>query len=190
MHSIDQLSHCRAHAIPRDRNETPRARSGASVSPGHQNSRARAIRDSGFTLLELLVVLAIIALTITVSVGSIRSSGGVVRVQPLAVRVAADLRLARADAIAQSRPVEVIFDAKAHAYSIGGAGAAVKLPAGIAFTLVTSQEFQRSVDRARLVFFPDGSSTGGQLTLTDRRLDIVLSIDWLTGTVNARRVLR
>ena len=71
-------------------------------------------REAGFTLLEMIVVLAIMAMAIAFATSSISNSGGAVRLQPLAVRVAADLKLARADAISQNHPVEVEFDAKAH----------------------------------------------------------------------------
>ena len=143
--------------------------------------------DAGFTLLEMIVVLAILSLTIAATTVSVTGSRGVVRLQPLAVRVAADLKLARTEAVTQNRSVEVVFDAKANAYQIQGSRSAVALPAAIAFKLVTPEEFRRTTDSAHLVFFPDGSSTGGRLTLTDRSLSITLVIDWLTGAVTARR---
>jgi general secretion pathway protein H len=143
--------------------------------------------DNGFTLLEMLVVLAIMSMTIAAATISFRGSGGAVRLQPLAVRIAADLKLARAEAIAQNRPVEVAFDAAKHAYQVQGSRAAVVLPGSIGFTLVTPAEFRRNTDGAHLVFFADGSSTGGRVTLTDNRLAITLMVDWLTGAVTATK---
>ena len=143
--------------------------------------------DSGFTLLEMLVVLAIVSMTIAAATISIRGSGGAVRLQPLAVLVAADLKLARADAILQNRPVEVAFDAAKHAYQIQGHRSAVTLPRTIGFTLMTPAEFRRNADRAHLIFFADGSSTGGHVTLTNNRLAITLAVDWLTGAVTATK---
>ena len=143
--------------------------------------------DSGFTLLELLVVLAIVSMTIAAATISIRGSGGAVRLQPLAVLVAADLKLARANAISQNRPVEVAFDAVKHAYQVQGSRLAVTLPSSIGFQLVTPMEFRRNADGAHLIFFADGSSTGGRLTLSDSRLAITLMIDWLTGAVTATK---
>ncbi len=145
------------------------------------------INDHGFTLLEMLVVLAIMSMTIAATTISIRGSGGVVRVQPLAVRVAADLKLARAEAIAQNRSVEVAFNAVTHAYQVQGSRSPVALPSSIGFTLATPEEFRRSADGAHLIFFADGSSTGGRLTLSDKRLSITLIVDWLTGAVTATK---
>ena len=154
-----------------------------------RNGAAGSWHEAGFTLLELLVVLAIMAMTLFLAAASIRLSNGGTRLRPLAVSMAADIRLARTKAIAGNRSVGVNFDIKAHAYRIG-AGRAVALPRSIAFKLVTSEEFSRATDAGHLVFFPDGSSTGGRLTLSDRDLSITLMIDWLTGSVTARRLAR
>ena len=147
-------------------------------------------RETGFSLLEMIVVMAIMGLAIAVTASSIRGSSAQARVQPLAVRIAADLKLARADAMAQNRAVDVAFDARSHAYQVRGARQPVVLPAAIGFTLVTSPEFARLSDANRLVFYPDGSSTGAELTLTDNRVAITLVVDWLTGSVTARRTVK
>lgn len=145
------------------------------------------LRDLGFTLLEMLAVLAIMSMTITAATVSVRSSGGAARVQPLAVRVAADLKLARSEAIAQNRPVEVAFNAATRTYQVHGSRLPVLLPNSIGFELATPEEFRRSADDAKLIFFADGSSTGGRLTLSDKRRAITLMIDWLTGAVTAAK---
>ncbi len=145
------------------------------------------LRDLGFTLLEMLAVLAIMSMTITAATVSVRSSGGAARVQPLAVRVAADLKLARSEAIAQNRPVEVAFNAATRTYQVQGSRLPVLLPNSIGFELATPEEFRRSADDAQLIFFADGSSTGGRLTLSDKRRAITLMIDWLTGAVTAAK---
>ena len=146
-------------------------------------------REAGFTLLELIVALAIMGLTFALAAASIRLSNGGPRLQPVAVSMAADIRFARSEAMASNRTVGVNFDAKAHSYRIG-AGRPVALPRSVAFKLVASEEFRRASDVGHLVFFPDGSSTGGQLTLSDRDLSITLMIDWLTGSVTARRIAK
>ena len=149
-------------------------------------SNVDASSEAGFTLLELMVVLAILSLTITAAAVSFGNSGTTVRLQPLAVRVAADLKLARAEAMTQSRPVGVAFDPKTNAYQVAG-GRAVLLPRSVAFKLVTPEAFRRLTDSAQLVFFADGSSTGGELTLSDGRQSVTLLVDWLTGSVLAKK---
>ena len=163
------------------------ASAGPCVRRRLADRRTSALVDAGVTLFELLMVLAIMSLTIVASAASIEGSGGAIHLQPLAVRVAADLKLARAETTGLSRPVEVAFDAKAHAYRVAGVRAAVILPPTIAFKLSTSEKFRRTADGAQLVFLADGSSTGGELPLSDGRQSITLAVDWLTGSVVARR---
>ena len=169
--------------------DNPKTNLGADMHTRPRIGTASQRTDAGFTLLELLVVLAIMALTVALAAASIRLSRGGPRLQPLAVILAADIRSARTEAITSNRPVGVNFDVKSHAYRIG-AGRAVALPRTIAFKLATSEEFRRPTDVGHLVFFPDGSSTGGQLTLSDPNLSITLMIDWLTGSVTARRLVK
>ena len=135
----------------------------------------------------MIVVMAIMSVALAFAATTLRGGPAQARVQPVAVRVAADLKLARALAMAQNRPVEVAFDAGRHSYNVAGAGASVPLPAAIGYSLMTASALQRQSAGSRLIFYPDGSSTGAELTLTDKRVAITLVVDWLTGAVTARR---
>lgn len=136
--------------------------------------------------MELLVVLGILALTIAISVPALLGSNGSARLQPVSVQLAADLKSARVAAIVQSRPVSFVFNPSTRSYRVDGARAAVTLPKSIGLRLVTHNELVRTVEGSRLVFFPDGSSTGGQLTLFDQGRSITLQVTWLTGAVTLR----
>jgi len=37
--------------------------------------------------------------------------------------------------------------------------------------------------QARIRFFPDGSSTGGNIELSRKHREVRIDVDWLTGTV-------
>lgn len=157
----------------------------------HPAGRRRASSaERGFSLLELMIVVAIMALTVAVAASSLGRSSTAARLHPLAVRIAADLKLARADAMALNRPVDVAFEANSHAYRVSTARQPVVLPASIGYTFTPAPEFQRLTDADRLVFYPDGSSTGAELTLADGPVAVTLVVDWLTGAVTARRVQR
>jgi general secretion pathway protein H len=158
--------------------------------------KAQRVGDAGFTLLEMLIVLALMAIATTASTVSFRGGPNQVALLPVAALVAADLRSARAEAMQHSRVVEVRFDGRARTYLVQGAQSVKRLPDTIGFAFLTNNEGLRADYADRLLFFPDGSSTGGAVTLSSKATGtraeanqsltqraIVLSVDWLTGTV-------
>ncbi len=153
--------------------------------PSKANIRERG--DAGFTLIEMMVVLGLIALTLGISLPAFWNSRGSAQLRPLTAQLAAELRMARATAIIQNRPVSFVFDPKARVYQVPGVSRPTSLPASIGLTLTTSKELVRDSGSARLVFFPDGSSTGGKVTLFNRKESMTIQVEWLTGAVIAQR---
>ncbi len=139
--------------------------------------------DAGFSLLELLVVLAIISITFALSANSMRAAGNPARLQPMMQRMAADLRLARTVSIAKSRAIKISVDAAACTYSIETRGTTSIRPCAIALASGAAGASPAVSNSAEFAFFSDGSSTGGQFTLSDKRAAYTLRIDWLTGAV-------
>lgn len=129
---------------------------------------------AGFTLLEILVVLAVmgLALGIFVSRGPARSPA--LEVRGAASEVAQALRGARARAIAADRSVSFVMDAPRHQYRIEG-------EPPHAFPLALSVSLTAPAGAIR--FAPDGSSSGGRVALADGGHTTVVSVDWLTGRV-------
>ncbi len=140
-------------------------------------------RDGGFTLIEMLVVLAVLALIVGLIV-----SRGPARSQRLETDAAARglvgaLRVARAQAIAQNRPVGVSVDVAGHAYRTGD-GTLRTLPPALAIS-VTTVTGQTAGDRLGAISFaPDGSSTGGRIELAESGRVVRIGVDWLTGRVS------
>ncbi len=134
--------------------------------------------ERGFTLIEVIVVLAILALIagLVLARGPQRSAALDMRTASRAV--AGALRAARGRAIATNQRVPVRFDPRAATLRVG-AGPARALPAGIGLSVVAAAE-----QGAAILFLPDGSSTGGRVELAGegRRADV--GVDWLTGRVS------
>ena len=143
--------------------------------------------SAGFSLFEMLVVLGLIALTMTASILSMGSKARQEPLLPVVARVRTDLSAARNDAIQLGRIVEVRFDGQSRSYMVDSIAVTKRLPGHIGVVFSTAHEGLRADYANRLLFFPDGSSTGGQLSLTSGSSDVgravLLSVDWLTGAV-------
>src|SRR6476659_6460000 len=74
--------------------------------------------DDGFSLLELLVALAIFAFAIAIVAPNFRQSTGSDNLRLVSFRIASDLQAARATAIMERRPVSFIADAKSRSFGV------------------------------------------------------------------------
>ncbi len=129
----------------------------------------------GFTLIEMTVVLLLLAVVLTIVFPNVSglfgraSSGDTVR------RLADALTEARAEAIATRRSVRFSLGPERRAWRYAGR------------TGDADGETTLSLSGAPLsgapaiVFFPDGSSTGGRLTVGAADADRVIAVGWLTG---------
>ncbi|MBL8665944.1 MAG: GspH/FimT family pseudopilin [Rhodospirillales bacterium] len=151
------------------------------TSPTGDSGRA-GVAAGGFTLLEILVVLVILAIIAgyagTRMVGSTERSS----VTAATAALAADLRRARSEAIAHNAPAAVRVDVAVPSFGIPG-GRTYRVPDGIKLTLFTAATDQTTSSAGQIRFFPDGSSTGGEVTFAGERVREYVQIDWLTGRI-------
>jgi general secretion pathway protein H len=124
----------------------------------------------GYTLIEMIVVLAIVGLMLGLAIdrGPVRSER--LNVETATIELLETLRLARASAITENRTVTVTT--AAHAYWAQGRSART-LPTSVVIT-----------GESVISFAPDGSSSGGRVSLEAGAQRIDLSVDWLTGRVH------
>jgi general secretion pathway protein H len=142
----------------------------------------RSSRVGGFTLIELLVSLAVLGLALSLIAGYKPPWSRGLGLQATAAEVAAGLRLARSEAIVSNRPVLFDLDLTGHRYRIG-TGTPRSLPADLSLQLLTISGEALNAREGDIRFNPDGSSTGGRISLADGRRRIGVGVDWLTGRV-------
>ena len=149
---------------------------------------ARGIgKPDGFTLIELLVVLAVMGFALVLIVGYKAPWSSALGLQGTAAELASGLRLARSQAIADNQPVAFSLDLAGHRYRVGSE-APRSLPAKLSIGLLTVNGEKRSATTGDIRFNPDGSSTGGRITLADGSRRVAVGVDWLTGRVTVADV--
>ena len=145
----------------------------------------------GFTLLELLVVLALIALAAAISAPLAGGPGAAQVIDAAASEIASHLRATRSAAIGANTPRSVTVDVEARTLGSEGGVAAIRLPRNVEMdvTLASSQAIDAS--RTRVTFYPDGSASGGRIVLRPASqaagMSAIIDIDWLSGRVSMRK---
>jgi len=140
-------------------------------------------RSRGFTLLELLVVLAIAALLLAITPPLITAAMPGVELKASARRVAAGLRLAREEAIRTGHDVAFTLDLETRSFEVDGRFRRGKLPKGLDLKLEAAETEMLDEQRGVVRFFPDGSSTGGRVILSRHDAGYQVGVQWLTGRI-------
>lgn len=136
-----------------------------------------------FTLIELLVVLVL--LTILMALVPPLLQGGVsgTELKGAARRLAAGLKYARSQAITSHKEAVLILDLEHRRFKVTGKKRQYPLPSHIAISLVTARSEVDTGHMGKIRFFPDGTSTGGRITLAQGDSKYQVDINWLTGQV-------
>jgi general secretion pathway protein H len=137
-------------------------------------------RDGGFTLIEMLAVMAIIAL---VSALAVMTTPGTSRAQLKAVTLqsAALFRRERLGAILTGRDRLVALDGEYRSF-IGDGGEVVGIPSDVVVDVLGVAE-QWSGRRAVVRFRPDGASSGTVVRLSREGAQYEIRVNWYTGGV-------
>ena len=144
-------------------------------------------RCGGFTLIEVIVTLAILAFALVLVVGYRPPWSSGLNLKGTAAELASGLRLARSEAIARNRSVAFDLDLTGRRYRVG-MGAERRLPPNLSIELLTIAGEQQGAAVGDIRFNPDGSSTGGRITLADGQRRMAVGVDWLTGRVSVADV--
>lgn len=142
-------------------------------------------RSAGFSLLEVLLVVALIALAGTLAVTVARGGLEGMRLRSSARTLAAELRFTRAQAIASGQVQRFEIDPASHRWRAAGKHHG-DVPKELAIAFIGAREVQPSAGVGAIQFWPDGASSGGRVRLSKGRASWDVDVAWLTGRVVAR----
>ncbi len=134
----------------------------------------------GFTLVELLVVLAIISLAMALVATSLSRSISAAESRVAARNIVAALRYTRTQAILKKSEMVFSVDTENRSYQAPGRKT-VELPEGMDVLLTTARSEMTSEAVGGIRFFPDGGSTGGRVDLYVNGREYRVDVAWLTG---------
>lgn len=136
---------------------------------------------NGFSLIELLVVLTVIALGVAVVAPRIGHSLENSNLNGTLRSLLATARYARTEAVTQQREVMLYVDVDDRSYRLDDDHARPLRPVSAKIEVTGAESERRSDSLIGIRFFPDGSATGGRVAFTLDGQTRFVDVDWLTG---------
>jgi general secretion pathway protein H len=138
---------------------------------------SRTGADGGYTLVELLVVLAVIGLIILSVPTLLTAARPALQAKAAARLMAEDMSAARQAAVLHGVETGIVLNAAAGRYAMVPGGVVRNLPKGVIMAF-------RSTDGNAILFYPDGSSTGGIVLVGDAGHQHRIIAHWLSGRIS------
>jgi len=150
--------------------------------------RARALtfptsnvdRNGGFSLIEVMAVMLIIALAASLVITWANGTGRG-KLKAVALETAALLRRERLGAILSGHDREVYLDEDRRSL-IGQGGSAVSIPSDVDFLVLGARDLWQA-RRSIVRFHPDGASSGAVLRISREEANYEIRVNWFTGAV-------
>ena len=136
--------------------------------------------SAGFTLLEILLVLAILGLVAALTLPTLRRPPDKLRLEAAARTLMSGLRSSRVEAIARNDDVVVTMHVDRRILE-SSTGSTIQIDQEISVEMIFAAAERRRGAAGAIRFFPDGTSSGGDIILTLNKRRARISVNWLTG---------
>ena len=144
---------------------------------------ATAATQAGFTLLEVVCVVAIIALLAAVILPALPRGTSYARLEAYAIETATLLKQDRFAAMRKRTRIATEISAATRTFRSGVTGRAVRLPNDIAVEALLAKRCDDRAAGRTIDFFPSGRSCGGTIALTRLGKGFQVRVNWLTGGI-------
>jgi general secretion pathway protein H len=139
--------------------------------------------SEGFTLLEIVCVLAIVALLAAVVLPAIPLKTSRPKLEALAVATAALLKADRNAAMRRGVPVATELSLATRTIRSRANGQQVRVPSDVGFDAVLATLCAGRAAGPTIDFFPSGMSCGGTIIMNALGTRLEIRVSWLTGSV-------
>jgi general secretion pathway protein H len=139
--------------------------------------------QDGFTLLEVVCVLAIIALIAAVMLPALPHGTSYARLEAYAIETATLLKQDRYAAMRRHTRVATEISAATRTFRSNATGRAVQLPNDVAVEALLARRCDERAAGRSIDFFPSGRSCGGTIALTRLGKGFQVRVNWLTGGI-------
>jgi len=139
--------------------------------------------ERGFTLLEMVCVIALVAMVAAVLLPLVPRNTSRARLQGYAIEAASLLKADRNVAIRRGTEVSTLVDATSRAIRSGATAQLIRIPDDVRFEALLPQSCRQRAALSTISFFADGMSCGGAIALTRLDSSYEVRVNWLTGRV-------
>jgi general secretion pathway protein H len=139
--------------------------------------------QGGFTLLEMVCVLALIAMMTAVLLPFVPRQTSRARLQAYALQAATLLKQDRNAAIRRGTDVTTLVDAGGRVIRSGASADIIRIPNDVQFEAVLPRTCGRHEAFSTISFFATGMSCGGAIALTRGDAGYEIRVNWLTGRI-------
>jgi general secretion pathway protein H len=139
--------------------------------------------NGGFTLIELLLVLLLLGLLYGLAAPMLGDGSTGLDIKAASRQLAAGLRKTRSVAVAERREAVLTLDVERRTFSLTDDPKTYPLPQRLTLALFTAQSELVREKTGGIRFFPDGTSTGGRVTVSAGGAKQEVDVDWVTGRV-------
>ncbi len=143
----------------------------------------KARRVEGFTLIELIVVLAVLSLVAASVLVNGKPVSPATNARAAAQAISGVLRAARAESLMSNRSVTFTLDVLNGTYQWGEQPRQV-LPRDIRVALLTGRDQLVADNIGQIRFDPDGGASGGRVTVAGGGRVWWVGVNWLSGRVS------
>jgi general secretion pathway protein H len=140
----------------------------------------------GFTLIEILLTLVIASIITAISASAYNRLSSSAALKATAQDVLVTLRRARISAIAKSEEVAFSLDNDKRIYWVVGSKRQRLIDPSLDLQIFSAKGLSANKSISQIRFAPDGSSSGGEIKISNGKKVHSIVVEWLSGKVEIR----